>query len=46
MSTATPSFDDLPVDGAPPIPGLRFRPYRGPADLPGLVAVKRSYVKG
>ena len=31
--------DDVRIDGAPAIPGLRFRPYRGAADLPAMIAV-------
>ncbi|MFO7322971.1 MAG: GNAT family N-acetyltransferase [Chloroflexota bacterium] len=33
-------FVDLP--DAPEIPGLRFRPFRGPEDLPGIQSVHRG----
>jgi len=33
---------DVRVAGAPPIPGLRFRTYRGPADAAALVAVDNA----
>ena len=36
------SADDIAVEGAPPIAGLHFRPYRGPADLPGMIAVRNA----
>ena len=33
---------DVHVPTAPPVPGLRFRRYAGPADVPGMVAVGQA----
>ncbi len=33
---------DVRVAGAPPIPGLRFRTYRGPVDAAALVAIENA----
>jgi mycothiol synthase len=36
---ATLDLSDLQLSGAPQIPGLRFRNYRGEEDLPGMLAM-------
>jgi mycothiol synthase len=35
-------LDEIAIADRPAIPGLRFRHYRGPADLPGMVAVNNT----
>ncbi|MFN2484429.1 MAG: GNAT family N-acetyltransferase [Candidatus Limnocylindria bacterium] len=36
-TAAQRSAETVDVRGAPPVPGLRFRHYRGPEDLPGML---------
>ena len=40
----TPNDDAIPIPDPPAIPGLRFRHYRGPDDLPALAAVSEALV--
>lgn len=46
MTTPGASHDEIPIPEAPPIPGLRFRHYRGRSDHPAMArigtAVRRS----
>jgi GNAT superfamily N-acetyltransferase len=35
--------DRITIPGAPEIPGLNFRPFRGPEDFPGMAAVVNRY---
>ena len=42
MSTQTQIDDTIIMPGAPQIPGLLFRHYRGEADLPGMAAVTNA----
>ena len=37
----TPAMDEIEVPDRPDVPGLRFRRYRGPADLPGMAAANQ-----
>ncbi len=39
MATQTEIGDTILIQDAPDIPGLRFRHFRGEADLPGMIAV-------